>query len=325
MGVIPLVSIIFLFIELNSIFTGPMGHLAIHKTILHCVIFLCLVPCSIKGQLTLTLQPGPSDGFDTPIGIWGNSNYGNMNFSFMSEILSKALTVGGNCSVARSLMRFDLSAIPANAIILSAKLSLYFAPGAVNPPHSGLNASYLKRVTSAWTNTTVTWNTQPSTTVADAVTLSQSNFSTQDYLDMNVTTMVAQMVVNPFTNYGFELGLQSESCDKILTFASSKFSDANKRPKLVVAYSLQPIGLAEGHPARFLGINSNSADGKFIVPLGEKDETFSVYALTGVLAYSAEIGQTDGQIDLSGLPAGLYLYQLNSSYGQVKSGRLIIP
>src|SRR5690606_4856636 len=69
----------------------------------------------------LELQPGPEDGIDAPL-IAGNSadaNFGDHTIAFIGASgLAKSLTVH------RLLMRFDLGAIPADAWISSAVLTL---------------------------------------------------------------------------------------------------------------------------------------------------------------------------------------------------------
>ncbi len=277
---------------------------------------------STTAQITLVLQPGPEDGFDTPIGFYTPQNYSIMNFSFMSELLAKALTVGGDCSVARSLLRFDLSAIPVSAVILSANLTLYSVSN-VNPPHSGSNSSYIRRVTSSWTNSLVTWNTEPNNTSVDQATLAQSMSSTQDY-NVDVTAMVSHMTANPQTNYGFELGLFNESCGKILTFGSSKNSNQAKRPKLVVQYSLLNVAINENKLSQATSIYPNPSSGKIHVRSSEGDLRLELYNLMSGLVLVKEVCEPNQQIDISHLPTGVYIYKTTSFKGQNTAGKIIV-
>jgi len=188
-------------------------------------------------QTTLTLQPNAAQGKDAMLNglpINQNGNYGS-NVRFFTS----AWTSGGVPLVTRSVIDFDLTQLPQNAQIISAYMSLYHDPNS-SFPHSttsGTNASYLQRITSAWNENTVTWNTQPSTTTANQVTLPASTSTTQHYLNIDVTTLVQDMVNNPSSSFGFMLRLQNESYYRRLDFASSDHINSSLHPKLVVTYT----------------------------------------------------------------------------------------
>jgi hypothetical protein len=86
--------------------------------------------------------------------------------------------------------------------------------------------------------TTVTWDTQPTTTTVNQVILPSSSTPTQDYPDINVTAIVQEMVTNPSSNFGFMLRQQTETVFKKMIFASSDNITPALRPKLVVNYTL---------------------------------------------------------------------------------------
>jgi len=84
------------------------------------------------GQTVLTLQLGPGAGIDAPmISIQPDSNYGND----LSDMCC-AWTFGGEFGIDRSLLKFDLTQIPSSAIIINAKLSLYYFQGSATG-HAG--------------------------------------------------------------------------------------------------------------------------------------------------------------------------------------------
>lgn len=154
-----------------------------------------------------------------------------------------AWTSGGFYYVGRSLLKFNLSGIPSNAHILDAKLSLYHNP-TPDPPggHAGTNTCYLQKVTSNWDEYSVTWNNQPTTTTSYQIILPTSSYSTQDYLNIDVTTLVNQMVSNPATNYGLMIKLITEQTYRNLDFASGHCYDSASRPRLEILYST-PVGI----------------------------------------------------------------------------------
>ena len=72
-----------------------------------------------------------------------------------------------------------------------------------------------------WDESTITWNTQPSSTFENQVFISKSTSPTQDYTNMNVTNLVQDMIDDKASSYGFLLKFQIEEPYKILLFASS--------------------------------------------------------------------------------------------------------
>jgi hypothetical protein len=171
-----------------------------------------------------------------------NYNPGN-NYSNEMEYASRAWTISGTPVTWRSLFKFNLSCLPSNATIINASLSLYHATinSFGNGQHSSLtssNESVLQRVTTPWSENTVTWNNQPASTATDQVILSQSTSGTQDYLNLDVTGMVQQMIISPSANLGFMLRLTTEVEYAQMFFASGDNPDPLKHPKLTITYSI---------------------------------------------------------------------------------------
>ena len=192
---------------------------------------------------TLTLQPGPSEGKDALI----RDDFASSNFGEDVNFTSNAWTVGGNPCVLRSLVFFDLSAIPVSATVISAKLSLYCnLTSGIYQLQYGDNASYLLRMTQDWNENTVTWMNQPGTSNSGKVLILSSTSQTQDYPDIDVTVPVQGMVSDPSSNFGWMIQLVTEELYRSMVFASSDNSDAERRPKLVVEYHSCP-----GPVARF--------------------------------------------------------------------------
>jgi len=74
-----------------------------------------------------------------------------LNFGTLT-IMSAGTTVGPPTDFSRSLIRFDLSALPSNQVIGWAKLILY-----VNA-QAGSGSLYVARCTKAWVEAEVSWN-----------------------------------------------------------------------------------------------------------------------------------------------------------------------
>jgi len=186
---------------------------------------------------TKTLQPDATTGKDACI----NSYYPSTNFGSNEDFDATAWTSGGVFYIARGLLQFDLSSIPTGATVSSATLSLYNDPTAVqtggqHSTLSGSNTAYISKVNAAWDQSTVTWSNQPTTSTANQATIPMSTSNNEDYTNLDVTALVADMVKNPSSNYGMMISLVTEVQYRSLVFASSNHSNAAKRPKLVVNY-----------------------------------------------------------------------------------------
>jgi hypothetical protein len=186
-------------------------------------------------QNILTINPD-NNTFEGHVDSYSNSwNGGDTQFDIT------AWTANGSPENQRACLKLDFSLLPSNAIVDSAILYLYAMPN----PHGGngvdanfgsANAGYIQRITSAWpgTNPPYTWNSQPSTTSVNQVTIPQSTSSFSNTV-VDVSALVKDMLVNG--NNGFFMKLQNEVTYNIRQFASSFNSDASKHPKLIIYYN----------------------------------------------------------------------------------------
>jgi hypothetical protein len=213
-----------------------------------CVVALIIVSFSLPGcdkddcscnnnptTKTLTLQPNSNSGKDAVLSdIEFLTNYGSH-----PEITALAWTCGGSPCLLRSLLEFDLSTIPEGSTIKNAKLSLYSWTSGANGSHStqgGSNQSLLQRVTSNWSEDVVNWNTQPSVTTTNQVTLPASSSTIQHYTDIDVADLVQDMIDDPDNSFGFLFRQMTEQSTRKMVFASSDHTDSGLHPKLVIEY-----------------------------------------------------------------------------------------
>ncbi len=188
-----------------------------------------------------TLQPGPTDSKCAYIrSLWPTDNAGGSGFQAL------AWTVSGSPNTARSLIDFDFSSIPEGTRITSAYLSLYNDPNplgnnsgkhseaSVYPATGGDNVAYLKRITSTWEASTVSWNEQPTITETNRVYIHPSTDAHEDYLDINVTALIQDIINNKASSFGFMIMLETEAYYRLLIFGGSENADPTKRPKLVI-------------------------------------------------------------------------------------------
>ena len=179
----------------------------------------------------LQLQPGAADGEDAE--IWDqapNNNYSAADETWVSSAVS---------DTTRSLLRFNLGAIPAGARIMRADLSLERESGSgADQPVSA------HRIVNPWSEASVTWNQRESGTNWDtagadfdnmAITTTPVGPVNQRYA-WNITSLVQGWVDGSYPNYGVALvaaiaGMPGER------FYTSDEIDETRRPRLMINYT----------------------------------------------------------------------------------------
>ena len=216
---------------------------------------LILLACVFtQAQKTVKFKPNAAVGQDALISInqQGFPNWANTNFGNDSLMIIEAWTWNGDFGITRVLLKFaELSTIPTNATIINAELRLYGLP--INGGHyqgnscypgspyssSCPNKAFIQKVTSVWNEQTVTWNTQPTTTTINQITIPQTNLQWNwNFTDSsaNLATTVQDWVSNPAANFGFMIRLETESTYRIIQLAFSDHSNATLHPELTVVY-----------------------------------------------------------------------------------------
>jgi Secretion system C-terminal sorting domain len=203
---------------------------------------LCLTSVS-RGQ-TLVLQPSAADGEDVVLASCVPCGYADTNYGTVSDFAASGWTNQSADSDLRSLIRFDLTMLPAGTVITGAHLSFYFNPTSSNGEHStlsGSNAALLQRVTAPWSEAACNWNNQPTSTTTGEVFVAPTTTPSEDRPDIDVTAAVQDMVNNPGQNFGWMLRVNDETGYRRMVFASSDHPDGTLHPKLVVDYSSSEV------------------------------------------------------------------------------------
>lgn len=198
------------------------------------------VTVTVNAPEIVTLSLAPANNPDE-IHYLGNDFGLNQSDPTAPEFGAVAWTQFGQFMIMRGAFKFDLSSIPAGAVITSAKLTLYSNPTPINgnqkdPNYGSNNSMFIQRVTTPWNAATATWSTQPSTTTEDQIAIPSAPQGISDLVNVDVTNLVSKMAGGN-SNYGFLIRLQNEVIYNSRVFCSSKYSDASKHPKLVVEYA----------------------------------------------------------------------------------------
>lgn len=134
----------------------------------------------------------------------------------------------------RGLLRFDLSAIPANATITSATLYLYELDD-----RAGVVAQ-LYRVTTPWTESTATWNSPWITPGGDFSTDSYSSFLVDHkncMASINLAALVQDWVSQKYPNYGFMIYMTGQN-HKFEFVSKEEDGNLEQRPRLSISYTV---------------------------------------------------------------------------------------
>jgi hypothetical protein len=191
---------------------------------------------SVTETVTITvepvkiIQPGPADGKDT----WVCSNYKNDNNADYASLLLGRDTGSYSRGALRSLLQFNLSSIPDNAIITAAKLQLYqrYAKGSLDSFTIGAH-----RITSSWQLNTVTWNTNTSFNSSPVDTIEVFP-NAGIWLSWNIKNLLQKWVNKSVNNYGVLLKKTNEGSGGtyIVCWAADSTGNPNLRPKLEISY-----------------------------------------------------------------------------------------
>ncbi|MBS1564572.1 MAG: DNRLRE domain-containing protein, partial [Bacteroidetes bacterium] len=197
----------------------------------------------------LTLKANPADArFRQAVVIepQNPSEFGepNSDLSQTEMIAASWFTYSPPSQDRRTLFRYDVSEIPANAVVQHAYLYLYAKTNNVFgiPAHPMVqtgngNQTALLRIASPWSLSTVKWKAQPSYTWAGARYLEASD-TPHNYI-FDVTDIVQDWVSRADSNYGWLLRIADEGggFPNTMIFTSGTAPDS-LRPKLTICYSL---------------------------------------------------------------------------------------
>jgi hypothetical protein len=196
----------------------------------------CSSTSTTGGETTIVLQPGGTDGIVALV----SSLTPDQAVPDYGYVGASAWTWSGEPGVQHGYLNFDFSGVPPGAEVGRATLTLTGGDSAPDSLFgestlSGDNTAVISRVTSAWDEATLTWNTQPAITAEGAVTIGPS-LSPDQVLDVDVTAQVRAMLSSG-QPHGFAFQLVDEQYYRSMMFAASNQSNAATRPSLTLKLS----------------------------------------------------------------------------------------
>lgn len=199
---------------------------------------------------TVVLQPASADTFIVP--HTAGTNYDTQQYLGVGDSSASYNTA------IRSLLKFDLSSIPAGSIIVSATLALneYYAADTAGV---GSRATNLHRILVDWTSNQATWNNRKTATawgtagldietgdIAPAVsaTLMLDGTAAAGFIEWTGSQLIADiqgMLDGTYNNYGWLLyapNAEYQGVGPVASnlFRSSSYTTSASRPKLTIEY-----------------------------------------------------------------------------------------
>lgn len=225
--------------------------------------------------------------------------------------LTNSVYVDGSLNVFRLFIKFDLSSIPANAVIVSA--TMRFTPsGTENIATTNSTELYLEACNTAWSQTTLSH----SSGITNNVVLFPIGISNLvgTKREFNVTSHVQAMVDGRVPNYGWRMRRSSEGAATLTTkYVSKNGIYAPARPKLEISYYV-PAYVSAATIVHATSGASNGSISPTILEGSSTTRTYQWYDASGIISGATSINLTSRPfgwygLKSSGTTAGDDLYQ----------------
>lgn len=220
---------------------------------------LLLLPAlQAVAQPSVTFKPNGTVGED----VFISTSYGctpshlpepaeDINWEMCGDLSYADWTIHeNNCdsTESKTLIRFtQMSTLPPTAVINYAELRLWTpsSSGCIPQGNSYFptswapsNEGFVSRITSGWTETGVTWNTQPTITTVNQTPAPYTNSQWNDYMAIDVTSLTqdiwSSMAISPSNNNGYMLELQVPIYYRSTVFAGSGNANSWMWPELYI-------------------------------------------------------------------------------------------
>lgn len=174
----------------------------------------------------------------------------------------------------------------------------------------GSNSSYIQKIIESWDEFTVTWATQPNTTSQNQVSIPATNSGNQDFIDIDVTNIIKDIVADTSNGHGMMLKLESELYYRGLVFASSDHPNSDLHPELKIVYN-ENLGLNE-NKSKMINVFPNPTSDKVFISGIQMESKLNIYNSSGMLISTQVIKDNDEAISTINFDYGLYIFQIIS-------------
>ncbi|SFB50385.1 RHS repeat-associated core domain-containing protein [Amycolatopsis marina] len=201
---------------------------------------------------TIKIEPTPTTGED--VQIWSDTPTRNDGSSYR-------LSVGTDpWGVARSLLKFDTSVVPAGTSLTSARLRTYYD----SELHTAVNNVEIeaRRITQAWSEDTATWNSanQDFAEAGLSTAVKQAN-KANVWHEFDVRNIAQSWVSGSAQNHGLMLKATDEALNRGgAIYQAAEFAyggEVANRPKLVLTYGRPSVNLHYPTTIRSTGAELN--------------------------------------------------------------------
>jgi hypothetical protein len=235
------------------------------------------------------------------------------------------------------IMAFNLSMIPTGTEIADARLDLYgsgpFGAGdAASVGDLGHNACYLERITADWDEYEVTYNTQPLTTTKHRAHLTWSSSVDQDYLNIDITAMIQDMVNDPQHSFGIRIRLRNEEPTRALAFWSMDGAPSEDlKPHLRITLGNELVNVASSPVIKITesSVYPNPFSLKTTIQFvhdfsGARAEMEVINYLGQIVSTKDVSGLSSIEFDAHGLKPGVYRFIIMENGMTVEGGKFMI-
>ncbi|MBL0317625.1 MAG: T9SS type A sorting domain-containing protein [Flavobacteriales bacterium] len=253
----------------------------------------------------------------------------NINYSDNHSLLVHAWTTDGVPDFTRTLLYWDLSNFSPGTLVDHASLSLFNDPtsASFNGEHQMITGTFqweIRRISQIWLGDIVTWNSQPSVVSTGEVILSSPTDIHANFENIDISTLVQDMIDAGFSNYGLEISLSSEDPYSALVFASGENLNPALHPKLLVCINTDESSVHQNKDATDWQLYPNPAEDIInFTSRGVSQSTMHIFNSTGQLVKIIPIQSTKTTLDISDLCSGIYVFQLQED-GENSNRTIII-
>lgn len=264
-------------------------------------MLLLLSAHGLHAQLITSSLPAEADAYVS-------SSLPNMNYGAASTMESRIIVSGGTTSVRRIYIRFNLSTIPANAIIIYARMRLYVNNEGADTANTGL---VLQRCLGPWTEPDIagslTFNNQPANETSDAI---NTSLRSGNHRLFDVTSHVSSMVRGLNPNFGWSIRRSNEISATVgRSYFTKEHTATLAKPALEIQYYV-PFKVTAAAIVHTSSLSASDGSIQATVTGGPGGNTYQWYNGSTGAAISGATSTT-----LTGLTHGWYGLKISGSQG----------